>query len=358
MPSATPQPQLKKKASLRDRLRAWQKPGEALETVTDEPKQRFIYEPKHAAADFSRLAVSPVSPVRPRFAPPMQPLCEDGVPMFHQAGQRNRDDDGRPPKDDKPTRRLSRHGSQHHHSYAVAEDPFQASNTAVHVPVNSRPVAWTPTAQSVEQRTQDPAPSQPLSDYELFIARAEAEDRERRERILRSISQRSAAYSASRVKPDPHRQFASAGSSSAGRTRDTSQQRNSGSRYVLGSSGNGGEQNKQQEQAGKGHGWRPSWASSTATGGSGPERGLEKEEARHVRPPPRARAQQRRPKPESGPVQQPPVVYGVDEKFDQAREYQPQQTRTLRRQASLTKRIVDYIRPPKTAVRPVETVVE
>ncbi|KAK4238739.1 hypothetical protein C8A03DRAFT_33199 [Achaetomium macrosporum] len=353
MPSTTPQPQLKKKASFRDRLKAWQKPAEHLQIVSDESKPRFVYEPKHAAADFSRLAVSPVSPTRPRFAPPMQPLREDGVPTFHrpsQPGQRNCDDDARPRQDEKPTRRLSRHSSRHH-SYTVAEDPFQASNTAVHVPVNSRPVAWTPAVQSVEQRKQDQAPSQPLSDYELFIARAEAEDRERRERILRSISQRSAAYSADRVKPDPHRQFATVGSSSARRS-DSSQQRNSGSGYVLGS-GNGGEQ---KQQAGKGHGWRSSWTSSYATGGSSPERALEKEEARHV-PPSQAQPQQRR-TPESGPLQQPPVVYGVDEKFGQEREYQPQPPRPLRRQASLTKRIVDYIRPPKTAARPVETLVE
>jgi hypothetical protein len=195
------------------------------------------------------------------------------------------------------------------------------------------------------------------------MARAEAEDRERRERILRSISQRSAAYSANRVKPDPHRQFASVGSSSAGRTNDNSQQqRNSGSPYVSSSGNGGGEQKKQrqQQQPWKGHGWRPSWASS----GSGPEQGLEKEkeEAGHIPPPPRAQPQPRRPPAESVSVQQhqqqPPVVYGVDEKFGLAREYQGQPPRTLRRQASLTKRIVDYIRPPKTAVRPVETVVE
>jgi len=351
MPSATPQPQLKKKASFRDRLKAWQKPPQPLEIVTEESKPRFVYEPTHAAADFSRLAVSPLSPPKQRIP------AERDAPLAPRASHR-RSKQGDEEGDSEPARRHSRSGTNRH-SYTLVEDPFHASNAAVHVPVNPRPVAWVPEVRV--PRDQDPPPSQPLSDYELFIARAEAEDRERREQILRSISQRSAAYSTNRVRPDPHRQFATKGSSSAERAAERAAERsdkfaprNASSRYVLGG-GNGAEkqpQRREQRQDGrKGHVRQSSWAPSYATSGSV---AAEKVGEKRTAAPPQSQASaQKAPTPE----QPKPTVYMVENGSDPVREYQPQSPRTLRRQASLTQRLVQYIRPPKT-VRPVETLVE
>lgn len=360
MPSATPQPQLQKKASLRDRLKAWQKPPQPLEIVTEELKPHFAYEPKHAAADFSRMVVSPLSPTQQRLPPPGQPIEDDTPPARHSSQRRSRNHDGdrKPRKSEEATRRHSKSGGLRH-SYTLVEDPFQASNAAAHIPVSSSPVAWSPGVQPANQmeHQQPISPSQPLSDYELFIARAEAQDRERREQVLRSISQRSAAYSANRVKPDPHRQFAVAvpGSPSAERS-DTSQQRSSsGGRYVLGDR-SGQQQQRQQPPPGekkparKGHARQSSWAASYATDSSTvAENVLERRKS-----PPQAQPR-RLPDLPVAPSQ--PAVYGVDEEYNTARECQPPPLRMLRRQASISQRIVEYIRP-KAAARPAGTLVE
>ncbi|SPQ23994.1 da15c394-ba21-49a8-9794-297ea90a932c [Thermothielavioides terrestris] len=337
MPSATPQPQLKKKASFRDRLKAWQKPPQPLEVLAEESKPRFVYEPKHAAADFSRLAVSPLSPTRQRLPAAMWPVEDDTVEAT-----------GRIPQRRDSTPRVRRH------SYALAEEPFHAANGAAHVPVASRPVAWSPAADRAAQGGHDQT-SQPLSDYELFIARAEAEDRERRERVLRSISQRSPPS----VRPDPHRQFATAaGSSSVDRSSGTS---NSRSRFVL-SGGSAdtptAQPHQPQQQHHRGHGRRSSWDPEYVTTGAsvGAEKVSEKTRSSPAPQPqqrPQRQAQPRRlPEPAQNLGQ--PAVYGVGADFGNTSP----PPRTLRRQASLTKRIAEYIRPPKTAMRQIETLVE
>ncbi|KAK4155383.1 hypothetical protein C8A00DRAFT_42016 [Chaetomidium leptoderma] len=362
MPSATPQPQLRKKASLRDRLKAWQKPApQRLEIVTEESKPRFVYEPKHAAADFSRLAVSPLSPSRQRLPPAMQGPAEDGTPTVPRAAQRrprNYDGHRRAPRDEDPRMQRSRSGAKRN-SYPMAEDSFQAANAAAHVPVNSQPVAWDQAVQSVAREEDQPISSveQPPSDYEVFIAHAEARDRERREKVFRSISQRSAAHSANRIKPDPHRQFAGAAPSSAERS-DTSKPRNGGGRYALDSGGaeQRQPQSREQKPAPKRHARQSSWAPSYATSSTAAENVLERKKSPVAQPQPQPQQQHRPPEPV--PSQAQPVVYGVDGDFDGAREYRPQPLRTLRKQASLSQRIVQYIRPPKSGVRLGETLVE
>lgn len=361
MPSATPQPQLKKKASFRDRLKAWQKPPQPLEIVTEE-KPRFVYEPTHAAADFSRLAVSPLSPTKPRL-----PLSATHTPPENNVSAAAAKESSGPRhegerRDDGPARRHSR-PSVNRHSYTLVEDPFQASNAAAHVPVSSRPVAWSPGEQAAStgrEAPPPPSPSQPLSDFELFLARAEAEDRERREQVLRSISQRSAAYAANRVRPDPHRQFAAVAPLAAEKTAkgpaekaEKPAQRNSKTRYALAPRATTEAQQQQQPQreaqrrdsGRKSHGRQSSWAASYTTGSSVGEKGP-------AFLPPKREA---RPLPESP---KPVRADGAGQDTDRAREYQPQPPRTLRRQASFTQRLVQYIRPPKTTARPIETLVE
>jgi hypothetical protein len=188
-----------------------------------------------------------------------------------------------------------------------------------------------------------------LSDYELFIARAEAQDRERREQVLRSISQRSAAHSANRVKADPHRQFAAAvpGSSSAERS-DRSQKRSSW-RHVLGGSSASPQHQQHQKQPpprehkpsarkGHSHARQSSWTPSYVTEGSDAAKNALD---RRMSPP---------------QAQEQPVVYGIDAEFNGAGQYQAQK-RTLRRQSSISQRIIEYIRP-KAAPRLVGTLVE
>lgn len=354
MPSAAPQPQLKKKASFRDRLKTWQKPPQHLEIVAERSAPRFVYEPKHAASDFSRLAVSPLSPSRQRLPSPMQPLVEDdapGAPRTSQRRSRNYEEGRRAPPDEESRRRFSMSGLNHY-SYTRVEGPFHASSAAAHVPVNYQPVAWSPGVQSAARREEQPtSASQPLSDYELFIARAEAEERERREQVLRSISQRSAAYSANRVAPDPHRQFAGGASSSVEKS-DRSQQRSSGQR-ILGAGGGGAQQPspreplRDQKPAWKGHARQSSWSPSYATSGSAAEKILEKNKSSAPQ------GQPRRP-PELPVDLAQPIVYGVDGEADHGNAQQP---RTLRRQASLTQRIAQYIRPQRGASR-IATLVE
>jgi hypothetical protein len=368
MPSATPQPQLRKKASFRDRLKAWQKPPQPLEIVTEELKPRFVYEPTHAAADFSRLAVSPLSPTKPRLpstATHTPPERDASAPARNKQPQGPQPGHGDEPRDDEPTRRHSR-PSVNRHSSTLVEDPFQASNTAAHVPVSSRPVAWSPGEQASSARREPPPPPsspQPLSDFEVFLARAEAEDRERREQVLRSISQRSAAYAANRVRPDPHRQFAVAGSPTAEKISKGSveknerpAQRNSKTRYALAPRASTEAQQQQppereeqrrRDSGRKSHARQSSWAASYTTGSSAGEKGP-------VLLPPKRQAR---------PLPEPPKPVRADvvgKETERPRDYQPQPQppRTLRRQASLTQRLVQYIRPPKTAARPIETLVE
>lgn len=374
MPSATPQPPLKKKASFRDRLKAWQRPPPDLDTAAEEDagQPRFVYEPRHAATDFERLAVSPLSPTarpRPR---PMQTLAEENTAQPSSQPRERNDDRGHTvpqrSEDDSKRRhsRSSGRGGNKRHSYTVVEDPFKASQAAAQVPVNPWPVAYVPgvhartaaaTAECEEFRSSSTSPRPPLSDYELFIARAEAEDRERREQILRSISQRS--YStAPQVNPDPHRQYASVmtGGSSSGETGDWSRRKSA--RYVLAGATEHLSLQEQQpppeQQREKranrrtGHTRHASWD----PGSTVDEKTLERKKS-----PVSRQQQERQPKPPPSEARHHtanrPVIYGVDENFNAA----GQPLRTLRRQSSLTQRIVEYIRPPKM-VRPVETLVE
>ncbi|KAJ4286899.1 hypothetical protein N0V88_007843 [Collariella sp. IMI 366227] len=263
MPSTTPQqhqlhqhqqhqnqqqPQLKKKPSLRDRLRitpSWQQPKPPpLEMLAEEDKPRFVYKPTHAAADFERLAVSPVSPNRSQRSPLSSlgdTISGDNIPAprhHHQS-----DPTTRVSHDENLTPRLVRHPS---HSKRYAQDPSQPSNPSTST---TRPATRTPETQATIPKKQQ-EPKQPLSDYELFLARAEADDRARHEKLLWQFPQ-----------------------------------------------------------------------------------------------PRKPKVQLRRVPEHPQPVQ---VVLGIDG---------PHPPRTLRRQASLTQRIVQYIRPPKSAAR-IETLVE
>jgi hypothetical protein len=329
-----------------------------LEIVTEEFKPRFVYEPKHAAADFSRLAVSPLSPTRQQSS---LPVAEDDQLAIPRNTQRHSRHYGEEP--------IPRRSRSDRHSYTLVGNPSQNSNDEVHLLDSREPMAWSPKGQPTVYEEQPPTrPAQPLSDYELFVARAEAKEREQRERaeqVLRSISQRSAAYLATRVQPDPHRQFAAGTLSSVERSYKSQLQRSARGQY---NHGGGAKQQQQQQQqpqqppapqrerkptAGKGHARQSSWAPSYATGESAVEKVLERRKSPPPPPPPAVaevrshpKSQPRRP-PEmpTVPISLKPIVYSVDP------------PRTLRRQASLSQRIAEYIRPPKV-MRQVGALVE
>ncbi|KAL2163941.1 hypothetical protein VTH06DRAFT_3154 [Thermothelomyces fergusii] len=200
MSGGTPQSTLKKRASFRDRLKAWQKPPQPLEIVVEEQKPRFVYTPTHAAADFSRLAVSPLSPSERPFPPDHRRWSPGGVCGREAA--------------ESPSTRNPQPGTKHHPN-TPTESSIPSENIVARVPVDPQPQAPVPgEAQARGDQDSVPPRSEPLSDYELFIARAEAEDRKWREQILRSILQRAASSSSSRVRPDPHQQFGTAPASS------------------------------------------------------------------------------------------------------------------------------------------------
>ncbi len=364
MPSATPQPQLQRRASFRDRLhlKGWQKARPPAESTP-----RTVYVPKHAAADFSRMPVSPLGASRPRQPTPMPTLTEDGTPagppLNGQARPPHSDEAARsrPQRDEESSanRHYRSHSGPELNSYPVIDNPMHASTAAVHIPINSQPTAWS---------TQPPAapPSHPPSDYEIFLARAEAEEREQ---YLRSVYQRSAAYaySSSHVMPDPHRQFATpgtAGGAGSSAAADRVHRRsNSGNRHVL--NGDNGERQRQQDAAAAARNRaaaRASWTPSYGTGGSQNEKAPEGKKLAV----PARQAKTQPVQPRQLPLKQQTQtqrvsVDGGDEGVRRSREYKPPATPPasggLRRQGSFKKRFVEYIRPPKT-VWPVQTVVE
>ena len=367
MPSATPQPQLQRRASFRDRLnlKGWHKTRPPAESTP-----RTVYVPKHAAADFSRMPVSPLSASRQRQPMPMPTLTEDGTPARPRLNGQ-----GRPPHSDEAARsrqqRDEESAAKRHyrtrsgpelHSYPMVDDPVQASTAAVHVPINSQPTVW-----SMGEPSPAAPSAHPPSDYEVFLARAEAEEREQ---YLRLVYQRSAAYaySSSHVNPDPHRQFATPAAAAAAAAAGSSSAADrahrwstSGNRHVLNS--NGGEAQRQQDAATKNRAAaRVSWTPSYDTDGSETEKLLPEGKklavpARQAKPQaPAAPAQQRQPHQKQ--QTQRPSVDGGDEELRRSREYKPPAASgMLRRQGSFKKRFVEYIRPPKT-VWQVQRVVE
>jgi hypothetical protein len=261
----------------------------------------------------------------------MPTLAEDGSQAVPQDVPRRsvQVDDARSKalRDEESSRRHSRSRSEPN-SYTPVNDPLQAATAAAHIPITTRPVIWSAGVQPSDDDAAAAAPSSHTpSDYEIFLARAEAEEREK---FLRSVYQRSAAYaySSSHVKPDPHRQFAG-GSSPAPAER--SDRRNSGSRFVF----DGAEEGRPRD--------RNSWVPSYTTGRSSMDKGREEKK---LAVPARRRAKTQ------------PIAEGVGVEPKRSREDQRPTPGTLRRQASFKQRFVEYIRPSKAVASSVQTVVE
>ncbi|KAK3361279.1 hypothetical protein B0T24DRAFT_118944 [Lasiosphaeria ovina] len=388
-----PTPGLKKRASFRDRIRSWQKiPSGSLSPSPEESKSQFVYTPRHAAADFERLVVSPTSSpprrtlsearsaipspennadvlVRPRRSPPLLQTLEEtevGAPALRTQSRSKRREKESPKAAPRAELRAGKNASPPRHSrsrpsrdsYTIAEHAWEALQ--VQSPMQQAaaaarrlPRAPSPEPHVLDTRTSttaaagvvgyEPEPhpdtdAAPSSDYESFLARAQAEDRAHREQILRSISQRSAV-----LKPSPHLQYASARSSadiSAGSTAVAGQTPPGGESRSKSSRGGGSRRDSghfalgggdEQQPFRRGHAKRASWAPSFDASGYEAEKALEK-------------------KGTSTRQAQPPIVMGVDDAFQRpgSRMGESQQpARTLRRQGSITQRIAEYIRPAR-----------
>ncbi|KAK0742064.1 hypothetical protein B0T21DRAFT_360587 [Apiosordaria backusii] len=387
MTSQNPQPQLKRKASFRDRFKSWQKPAPPVLEAIEEPKAKFVYEPKHAASDFSRMPVTPVGSHRhhifdPRRTAPLQSLPEGTSRTNARVGSQSRgrrtDEAVKPAPQLALQHELARRDSKSkRYSYTLVEDPLRMPQAAAvhHIPITTLPVTWsqpstevrrashTPTRHHSHNHHNRPPRAEPSTDFEVFLAQAEAEERAHNEAILRQISQRVAAAQSAyphrpTVQPNPHTQYASAVSDVSaattavgGRTSAGGGSKNSSRRSRDAASTGTGNQSQSsytrpharqlpqlqpqqqpqlqpRQQQDRLHSKQHSRNSSWATGASG-------ELTNFVTAPPEAVA----------PVQHVHVL-GVDESF-QPPHQQKEQPKTLRRQSSIAQKIAEYIRPSR-----------
>ncbi|KAK4466260.1 hypothetical protein QBC42DRAFT_293605 [Cladorrhinum samala] len=374
-------PTLKKKPSLRDRLKSsWHKPSTPAPTLEaiEEPKPRFVYQPKHAAADFSRMSVTPARPQNEPWRPAtMKPQIVniERPAVRHSQSQSSRrpenasraTSNASQPAYDVAPRRPSRASHEpsatpRRLSYQYPEDPFLASNAAVHIPVNQYPISWIPGEAGEQQlaalrdtdRQQQYGPQQhpavvpapprrePQTDYEKFLAKALAEERERNDRVLRTMSQRSQAAALNRVPANPHLQYAAPTSSSNGMSAATTavggRTSNGASRSSVGGNGSN-HRNSFHEGAipayqmkaklvriepHQKHTRNSSWAASN-TSDRDAEKRLERGGISSVQ------------------------VYDVNENAA-PKTSTDSNDKTLRRQVSIGQRISEYIRPPREDV--------
>ncbi|KAB5532525.1 hypothetical protein GE09DRAFT_368221 [Coniochaeta sp. 2T2.1] len=219
-----PPQMLKKKASIRDRFRALAKDNLApapVQTPTAE-KKRVAYVPKHAAADFSRMAVSP----RPRSRQEHRCSYEDAGVSFQGAAIPHTLVTDTAAENEPQSASGPRHYSQRGLQTLDENEPVQVEHSPMgqRVPEIEGPHLVSPCGDSRQQRLHpatigdpacnlsDTAPvpaevhalskqdetvqsqaekdAQQASDYELFLARAEERERAYREHLLRTLSQR------------------------------------------------------------------------------------------------------------------------------------------------------------------------
>lgn len=257
MSESNTEPVVKKKASFIERLKLRTKRSVDTTLSTEElmPKSRVAYKPQHAASDFSKVTVSPHIPPRGSSAAiksrskTARSKRQDTVPtMALQA----KPDELQPEKQKRESRPAPAHKSsrsvegrsqayqlppQTSHSnpearrcpQAMQEQPQQSAGAAEDLLIDvapmkpplrpdeatgtvitETPVKQDPPAQSVEIAPLIP-PSDPPSgrdqpsDFEIFMAQAEATDRAQRKLAWKALQQRS--VSAPIVRPNPHRQY-------------------------------------------------------------------------------------------------------------------------------------------------------
>ncbi|KAK0641898.1 hypothetical protein B0T16DRAFT_461924 [Cercophora newfieldiana] len=216
-----------------------------------------------------------------------------------------------------------------------SEPSLRTARAALRIPISTTPIVWDldlegielpPRPEQLETVEQEPSPpatpvqetpeakdpprpSSP-SDFELFLARAEAEDRAKRERAWQTITSRSSSTPTAHmpiVRPNPHQQFAS--NRAGARPRNPS--RKNSAQYLL--------DDREQDHSRK----YPSAAQKGSYAVT-----------------PKASTQALRDKVSMQSI----AVYSIS---DDRREEEAERVRTLRRESSIAQRIAEYIRPPR-----------
>ncbi|KAB5523847.1 hypothetical protein GE09DRAFT_481762 [Coniochaeta sp. 2T2.1] len=217
-------PMLRKKTSIRDRFRALAKenPTLAPAQLPTAEKTRVAYVPKHAAADFSRMAVSP----RPLSRQGHHYSYEDAGASFQGAATPHSPVIDAAAENEPQSLAGPRHYPQRGLQTLDENEPVQVEHNPMgqSVPEIEKPHLVSPYGDSRQQRLHpatisdpagplsDTAPvpaevhalpkqdgtfqsqaekdAQQASDYELFLTRAEERERAYREHLLRTLSQR------------------------------------------------------------------------------------------------------------------------------------------------------------------------
>lgn len=307
------QPQLKHRTSLRDKLRVWPKPVSILDTLPDNEKERphHIYRPKHAAADFSRLTITPPSSLHHETRP-----CATAS----EASQTSRSQTRRAYRRLESTNPLAEMRFRGRRRDMESTSSPQVQSTRPHQP------------RHLPQTVTRPVP---LTDYDLFLAQAELEETAHQD-LLRAMGAQLDDNLHDLVRPDPHQQFASVSPTSL----------SAGSTAVAGTSRTAARNKSRASCA--------SWEPSCVTGGTGSEiitsqehKGWQGTEPSDVTAKHRSHQGQKShtavAKGGNGSVHRPGTVLGL------LHDSHPQQPKapTLRRQASFAQKIVEYIRPPR-----------
>ncbi|KAK3338893.1 hypothetical protein B0H65DRAFT_283778 [Neurospora tetraspora] len=304
------QPQLRRRTSLRDKLIVWQNPTSVLDTVPDneEERPRYVYQPQHAAADFSRLTIKPPSSVLHECRP-----CITGSETSRISRSQTR-----------ATRRAYRRPES---ANPLAEIRFRGQRRDMASPSSQQ--EHSRLSHLPRQPTQTATRPVPLTDYELFVAQAELEERAHQELMQTMEAQLHDSFH-DLVRPDPHQQFASLSPTSLG----------AGSTAVAGTS--------RTTTGNKSRASRTSWAPSYANGGTVAD--IIASEAHHVS----AKHQSHKDskshtvmaKGVKGSIHRSGTAHGVSND-----NHTPQpKALTLKRQASFAQRIAEYIRPPRPDV--------
>ncbi|KAK3947668.1 hypothetical protein QBC32DRAFT_78576 [Pseudoneurospora amorphoporcata] len=307
------QPQLRRRTSLRDKLRVWQKPTSVLDTVSDneEERPRYVYQPKHAAADFSQLTITPPPSILRESRPSITGSETSQISRTQTRRAYRR------PELANPLAEMRFRGQRRDMASACSQ---QEHSKSPHLP---RQPTWTATRPV------------PLTDYELFLAQAEHEERAHRG-LLQTMEAQLHDSLHDLVRPDPHQQFATVSPTRLGASSTAVAGR---SRTITG--------NKNRAS-------RTSWAPSYATGNTMAEaiasqqyNGTPGTNPHHVSPKPQSQQDSKSHTAlvngAKGSIFRSDIVRGVS---DDNHTQQPRAP-ILKRQASFAQMIAEYIRPPR-----------
>lgn len=307
------QPQVRHRTSLHDKLRIRQKPLPLLDTVpgNEEERPRSSYQPKHAAADFSRLTTTPP----PSILNVSRSRVTESETVRVSPSQ---------------TRRVYRRPES---ANPLAEIRFRGQRRDM-TSVFSQQEQFKP-AHLSRQPPQTVTRPVPLTDYELFLARAELEERAHRD-LLQTMDAQLHESLHDLIRPDPHQQFASLSPTrlSSGSTAEAGT-----SRTTTG--------NKSCES-------RTSWAPSSATGDTATEivasqqdKGTLGTQPHHVNSHHQSQPDSKRRPMMSNGVKASIHRSGTVGRISDDGSTQQPRAPTLKRQVSFAQRIAEYIRPPR-----------